>query len=240
MSVNDGIDVHGAEFLHILAKNPYFLTPDALAKTLQRFPYELNLVRLLEYIATLLVVPPVANIQAVITERFSKKIRAFEPQDFKPGTSVLLIHFLNGFAFLTQIFEIARYLPKSVRDDRLLVDLPIATSRAIAKCRYDLRQLYAADVEGICINPAATKRIADNPELIMEKMKLINVGLPDNSPAKINIIERRGEFSFFPVQSAKATADFLKAQYGSGEESDSDDSVYSISEVTSDMVTRPY
>ena len=33
LSVNDGIDVHSAEFLHILAKNPYFLTPDAFKAT---------------------------------------------------------------------------------------------------------------------------------------------------------------------------------------------------------------
>ena len=237
LTVNPGIDTGSIEFLRILQDNPYFSSRDALAKMLQRFPYELNLVRLLEYIATLFMVPvpPANSIQDIITERFSKQIRAFEPQDFKLGTSVLLIHFLNGFAFLTQIFEIARYLPKSVRDDRLMVDLPIATAMAIAKCRYDLRQLYAADVDGVCINPAAIRRIADNPELIMEKMKLIDAGLPGDSPAKMHIVERRGGFTLFPVQSAKATADFLKAQYGSGEESDSDDSVYSISEVTGGM-----
>lgn len=175
------------------------------------------------------------NLMAEIVKRFSSKIKPFSATSFEAiKLSPAEVNFLNGFAFLTQICEVARYLKL---DGREIESKPISIALAVTKHlliknQKLWEQLYAkappkfatahqaklvtygkkpADVLG-GLDPASGKSLKQNIPVLQSKIERLNAVSP-------------GYLSNIP--SARDMRDWMSKHYGSGGESDNQDSVYS-------------
>lgn len=214
-------------------------------------PYDKNTVIWLSTLQKQLAKDQGLDLMDQILKRFSHSLRAFELGDFELQPFSITeehVHFLNAFSFLTQIVEVARYL----RDKwdvsgrkRYIVEMPIALCGAIAKrtvktdLKADFHRLY--DDSNMTAKEVTTSRgLKDKKETTITRINSLfssanEMRLIDKLPEKLN--ETACDTK---VGSSASVLTFLKSNYGSGSESDSDDSIDSFSDQAADLTAFGY
>lgn len=189
-----------------------------------------------------------SDLMDLILERFSHSLRAFTLADFRTGSDVTEehVHFLNAFSFLIQIGEIARYL-KDKLARRPIEEFPIALSNAIARRAIkmlkghkriaDFDRLYNGYLKN-AEEPTAGQKLKENGDKIVTKINTIfesynNVNRAE-SKKRLPLVEQSDPKKAEVLSSAPVLA-LLKQNYGSGCESDSDESIQSFSDQTADF-----
>ncbi|MDF2941005.1 MAG: hypothetical protein K0R66_1647 [Gammaproteobacteria bacterium] len=210
-------------------------------KIIHHFPYgnapskNIDLPRLLKMLSDK--VKPGKTLAQLIHEHFGGSITPFTQADFRSPIDPGDLHFLNAFGFLTQIFEPARYLLDDIH--RAVQDEPMSTALAVSKrlwrggasllemfgdCSASFKtdhpyhQYDAKDAPGYggLLDPASGKGLNRNMDIVR---------------AKIEALEARHRgYVGNAANSARASYNLLAENYGSGDESDSDESCYSFSD----------
>jgi hypothetical protein len=202
-------------------------------------PYDKRVTDLLKILETKLKI----NLMQTILDNFCHAIKPFSRADY-PALSVAEVNFLNGFAFLSQICEVARYLHFSQRD---IENEPMSIALAIVK---HLRVQNIHTWETLYANaPASFKQQQTNKKYVSGKGYVndpSNQGLGGLDPAsgkalKQNIPALRNKIAeldkLFPgylggITSARTMRTWLQDHYGNADESDPNDSPYSSDEDT--------
>jgi hypothetical protein len=185
------------------------------------------------------------NLMKEIIERFSKKISPFLKEQ-EPRLLVEEINLLNGFAFLSQILEVARYLPTS--SQRSIEKIPMSIALAIVKqLRIENKKIwqdlyaitpthFSATQEVKYYNPAIGHSASDPLKNALGGFDPASGhNLKKNQPAveeKIKMLDKLYPGYLSEITSARSLERWLKDRYGSENESLEEDSEYSSDEDT--------
>ncbi|MDO8953568.1 MAG: hypothetical protein Q7V63_01810 [Gammaproteobacteria bacterium] len=220
-------------------------------KLLHKFPYGKELADRLAAIEAKLSIKS-RNLMALILTKFSVSIEGFKAKDFEKPITAAEIHFLNAFSFLIQIAELARYLP-SAKGDRAIETSPLSMALAVSKFLKRDGIISWSEIYGDC--PPSIKAEAKawgNYNRTTRKYKPDatayggldpasghSIGIDQNKAlfeAKLSFLAAKKPGYWTAVASAGHVRSELERAYGTGSESDSDDSVYTLGHIDSESL----